>query len=811
MIQLRDRPPALYHYPAAEWPRPERLRALGQILLPGDAGRAEALREIRRQTGRVTVDTEYHLPEGQKRHRARLRLVQLAVLIDGQPVAVVAEPAEILDLLAEVLPDRRRLKVFHNAKDDIIVVEANTGIKTRRVHCTQLLSQVCWAGITYVRGGDVDGVRVEAGLFRHSLKAVGARLGIPIEKELQSSDWSGDISTEQALYGGNDAWVLHPVHDILVAFVENPALAWSDPSVVENITYVAGAECAAAPVFAQAQLKGMPVNRDVLENALRQWDRGRELLYAPFRAQFPGVEPSQKQAVAFALSKALGVQFYVERDPKPIKCKTCNGTGDVAPKKGWQLGWVTDELSRWVAEGHPITKGPRVPCQACGTSGKIPGKTPISTSVGVDALAHYTIEYREWEASRKPDRNYPNFGVPIDPAKRPIHEAISSFLSGNSGATQESLLKGLLEHLEPDGCVHTSFFQIAGGWNDEAGQGQGRSSSKDPNLQNLPHLRPRHAALCVPCGKFFPGAKRCPICKGPVGLPHPRSPFVAPPGYKFQIADLAAAHMRIAAQASGDKVLCDAFRTGKDPHILTALELCRYEGRQWDYDHFKALVKAAKAGSVDVDALLAVAKRKNGKIANYGFQNGQGVMTCISSAEQNAEPTYLTFDDGTLAKKAWGKTFRRLSQFLHEQAAAANRYNIRFPWDDKTYGMARALDGGILYMPKGDWGGVKFTEAVAMCWMRSEKTVLDYAGAEHLQWCDEHPDADASIRNLVHDELNGLSLEGEPALAAAHSMGTAMQRSFERVLRTADGGIPAVEPGGWKPGDLIATCWAEKV
>ncbi|WP_437287743.1 DNA polymerase I [Sorangium sp. So ce406] len=75
----------------------------------------------------------------------------------------------------------------------------------------------------------------------------------------------------------------------------------------------------------------------------------------------------------------------------------------------------------------------------------------------------------------------------------------------------------------------------------------GRLSSQDPNLQNIP--------IRTELGRMI------------------RRAFVAPPGSVIVSADYSQIELRVLAHLSKDPVLVDAFRTGQDVHVRTAMEI----------------------------------------------------------------------------------------------------------------------------------------------------------------------------------------------------------------------------------------------
>jgi DNA polymerase I len=94
--------------------------------------------------------------------------------------------------------------------------------------------------------------------------------------------------------------------------------------------------------------------------------------------------------------------------------------------------------------------------------------------------------------------------------------------------------------VHPDtGRIHTRWSQAVAA--------TGRLSSQDPNLQNIP--------IRTALGKLI------------------RRAFVAPPGSVILSADYSQIELRVLAHLSKDPVLVDAFRSGQDVHVRTAMEI----------------------------------------------------------------------------------------------------------------------------------------------------------------------------------------------------------------------------------------------
>lgn len=110
---------------------------------------------------------------------------------------------------------------------------------------------------------------------------------------------------------------------------------------------------------------------------------------------------------------------------------------------------------------------------------------------------------------------------------------------------------GFLEHLRSDGRFHPSYILAKGGQGGDEDEGggtnTGRSSCKDPAYQTWP--------------KRTAWAKRL------------RTVVICPPGYVILKLDFSQGELRIMADASGCKVMIEAYHQGLDLHAITAANM----------------------------------------------------------------------------------------------------------------------------------------------------------------------------------------------------------------------------------------------
>lgn len=161
--------------------------------------------------------------------------------------------------------------------------------------------------------------------------------------------------------------------------------------------------------------------------------------------------------------------------------------------------------------------------------------------------------------------------------------------------------------VDANGRVHSSFNQAVAA--------TGRLSSADPNLQNIP--------VRTPLGREI------------------RRAFVAPAGHLILSADYSQIELRVLAHLSGDPILVDAFKSGDDVHIRTAMEIF-------------------KVSKSDVSKDM----RAKAKTTNFAVIYGQGESAL-------AKKLGITRDEASEFIEKYFVTFATLRKYLDDVVAQA--------------------------------------------------------------------------------------------------------------------------------------------
>lgn len=157
----------------------------------------------------------------------------------------------------------------------------------------------------------------------------------------------------------------------------------------------------------------------------------------------------------------------------------------------------------------------------------------------------------------------------------PAKEALSTLIEwGPYQKLYSTYLKGFEASVQPDGKLHTIITKC--------GTATGRTSSRQPNLQNVPKRNPTITKVI-------------------------RSMLVAPPGKVLVAADYSQSELRWIAHESGEKNMRQIFLDGGDMHEITGKGLAERHGDVWE----------------DLSKEDKKAYRQKAKPVNFGLPYGQ--------------------------------------------------------------------------------------------------------------------------------------------------------------------------------------------
>jgi DNA polymerase-1 len=253
-------------------------------------------------------------------------------------------------------------------------------------------------------------------------------------------------------------------------------------------------------------------------------------------------------------------------------------------------------------------------------------------------------------------------------------------------------------------------------------------ASQNPNLQNIPIRSERGRAI--------------------------RDAFIAEKGCTLLGFDYSQIELRLAALLSGDEILCDIFRSGRDVHTEVA----------------------ARVFGVDADKVDREMRRR-AKIINFGILYGMGVNALkVQLGTSTAEAHQFSED--------YFNTFKRLSEYLEEVRGFARKHG----YTETMFGRRREFSGIKSPLPyvraqaerMAINAPIQGTEAdlIKLAMVRVDEMLREEGIDEEvhllLQVHDELvyevkeervATLSASIREIMESVLNGYETHGVPIIA----------------------------------------------
>tara|TARA_B100002051_G_C16700207_1_gene620546 strand:+ start:500 stop:1111 length:612 start_codon:yes stop_codon:yes gene_type:complete len=145
---------------------------------------------------KIAVDSEF---TGLDLNRDRLCLIQLSSGKNDAHIIKLNKDNYNSPNLKKIFNDKKVKKIFHYARSDCAFIKKYLEVEIENIECTKIMSKI---GRSYSD--------------KHGLKdLIKEFIGIDISKQLQSSDFGGDLSDKQLSYCANDVLYLVKIYDSL--------------------------------------------------------------------------------------------------------------------------------------------------------------------------------------------------------------------------------------------------------------------------------------------------------------------------------------------------------------------------------------------------------------------------------------------------------------------------------------------------------------------------------------------------------------------------------------------------------------------
>ena len=145
---------------------------------------------------KIAIDCEF---TGLNIERDRLCLVQISSGKNDAHIIQLDKDNFNAPNLKRILEDKNINKLFHFARADLLFLKKYLKTDIENINCTKIMSKIA-----------------RSYSDKHGLKdLIKEFVGIDISKQLQSSDFGGDLSEKQLKYCAQDVVYLHKIYDSL--------------------------------------------------------------------------------------------------------------------------------------------------------------------------------------------------------------------------------------------------------------------------------------------------------------------------------------------------------------------------------------------------------------------------------------------------------------------------------------------------------------------------------------------------------------------------------------------------------------------
>ena len=144
----------------------------------------------------IAIDCEF---TGLNIQRDNLCIVQISTGKNDAHIIQLNRQTYKAPNLKKILTDKKTNKIFHYARADLLFIKKYLSIDVQNVNCTKIMSKIA--------RGYTD---------KHGLKdLIKEFAGTEISKNLQSSDFGGELTDKQLQYCAKDVVYLHKIYNSL--------------------------------------------------------------------------------------------------------------------------------------------------------------------------------------------------------------------------------------------------------------------------------------------------------------------------------------------------------------------------------------------------------------------------------------------------------------------------------------------------------------------------------------------------------------------------------------------------------------------
>ena len=150
---------------------------------------------------KIAIDCEF---TGLNIERDRLCLLQISSGKNDAHIIQLDKDDYNAPNLKKILGNKNINKLFHFARADLLFIKKYLGINIQNVNCTKIMSKIA-----------------RSYSDKHGLKdLIKEFIGIDVSKQLQSSDFGGELSERQLKYCAQDVIYLHKIYNSLKKILE---------------------------------------------------------------------------------------------------------------------------------------------------------------------------------------------------------------------------------------------------------------------------------------------------------------------------------------------------------------------------------------------------------------------------------------------------------------------------------------------------------------------------------------------------------------------------------------------------------------